>query len=107
MRTIKFNVNDTTIRKDPSSDFSNLLKEATVQAIFEFSDDWDGYVKVAEIKRDGKELEPQVLLHGSTCEIPGEALRGAFFQISILGKRGEDRRKTRCILVNANKKPRR
>lgn len=107
MRTINFNVNDTIIRKNSLSDFSNLSKEPSVQVIFSFSEEWDSYVKVAEFKRDGKELEPQVLLHGTTCEIPSEALKGNFLQISILGKRGEDRRKTRRLLVNTNEKLRR
>ena len=104
MRTLKFNVTKDTITRDPESDFSMLSKESTIQAQLSFSEEWDGYVKVAGFSRAGKELEPKVLLYGTTCEIPYEALRGTFFRMSIIGKKGTNKKQTKQILVNLNEK---
>lgn len=104
MRTLKFNVVDNVIKRDPESDFSRLSKEKNVQLVFSFSEDWDGFVKVVEFTRSNTEFEPKVLQHGSTCEIPIEALRGLFFRISILGKKGSERKYTRQLLINMNEK---
>ena len=104
MRTLKFNVNNDTITKDSESDFSNLSKESTIQAVFSFSKDWDGYAKVAGFSRAGKELEPKILLHGTTCDVPYEALCGTFFRMSIIGKKGNNKKQTRQILINLNEK---
>ena len=102
MRTLKFNVKDQTITKDPESDFKQLHKETAVQAVFSFSEDWDGYVKVASFTRAEKELEPKILLHGTTCDIPYEALRGSFFRMSIIGKNDKGKKRTKQILINTN-----
>lgn len=104
MRILKFNVTNNTITRDSESDFSMLSKESSLKLIFSFSEDWDGYVKVAGFLRAGKELEPKVLLHGTTCEIPYEALCGTFFRMMIYGKKGTDKKQTRQVLINLNEK---
>lgn len=104
MRTLKFNVTNDTITRDSESNFSNLSKESTLRLVFSFSEDWDGYAKVAGFSRAGKELEPKILLHGTICEIPYEALCGNFFRMAIIGKKGNDKKKTRQILINLNEK---
>lgn len=103
MRTLKFNVIDNTIKRDPESDFSKLSKEKDVQLVFSFSEDWDGFVKVVEFTRSSTEFKPKVLQHGSTCEVPIEALRGAtFFRISVIGKKGSQRKSTKRVIINMN-----
>ena len=102
MRIIKFVVDNDKIRKDPDSDFSNLSKNPSVQAQFSFSKEWDGFIKVIGFRRGNKELEPRILSRGTTCEIPLEALKGTFFRMHVLGKKGERRIITLPLLINNN-----
>lgn len=90
MRTLKFIVNNKTILKDPSCDFSNLKPKSgeVIRAEFSFSSEWNKAVKViAFYSRDRKELTPQVLSEDDSCIIPSEALNDFVFYIQILGKR--------------------
>ena len=99
MRTIKFNVTNQTIAIDPSCDFSNFKRDHDLTAEFEFSSDWDGFVRVAGFSRGGEESVGRTLMHGSTCTIPKEMLKGSFFRLYVLGKKGEVTRKTLNFIV--------
>lgn len=89
MRTLKFVVDGSTIRPDPSCDFSGLFPgaETSVKAEFSFSPEWKSMVKVAAFwSMMGSEYPPQVLKDGKSCMIPAEALKRAAFKVQVLGK---------------------
>lgn len=89
MRTLKFIINDQIISKDPSCDFENLVPgtEGYIRAVFSFSKEWDGCVKVAQFTSlMGTEFDPQVLVDGASCLIPAEALAKKRFYVSVIGK---------------------
>lgn len=102
MRTLRFIVDNDVIKRDSTSDFSNLSKETHVQIEFMFSNEWDGFVKVAGFRRGRDELDPRTLLHGTTCDVPIEALKGTFFRMYVIGKKGEQRLSTKQILISTN-----
>lgn len=102
MRTLKFNVTNDIITKDPLSDFSMLSKESVVELRFSFDENWDGYVKVLKFTRGNVELEPKVLINGYACEVPYKALNGTFLRLSVLGKKGTNQKATKTFLLNLN-----
>ena len=90
MRTLKFIVDRQTIKKDPSCDFSGLVKgsEGYLQVQFAFSREWDNCAKVAGFySTTGEEYKPQVLDRMGCCVIPKEALKKQSFTIQVFGKR--------------------
>lgn len=62
---------------------------------FEFSDDWDGYLKTAQFtQRIGGVLHTyNQLLHDNECYLPSEIVEGDFI-VSVFGTRGEAQRAT-------------
>ena len=103
MRVLKFIVEDTTIRKDPTCDFTGLVPGSTepVRAEFTFSSDWKSKVKVAGFwSIMGAEYEPQAINDDGSCEIPIEALSKLAFKIQVLGqKRGSEIKRTDVITI--------
>ena len=100
MRHLYFNVSKDIIKKDETCDFSNLRNETEVMLHFSFSEDWDGYVKVAGFTKGKNEYAPKVLQGGTTCSLPFEALQGTFLRMRILGKNKTEHRSTKPILIN-------
>lgn len=91
MRTLRFIVDNESIKQDPSCDFSGLFpgKNPDVRAEFVFSSEWENAVKVAAFwSMLDTEYEPQVVRDGS-CNIPKDALSRASFKIQLLGKKYE------------------
>lgn len=89
MRILRFIVNNDTITKDPSCDFTGLFpgSDLNVDAEFEFSKEWDGRVKVVAFwSMLGAEYPPQILDEFDTCHIPEEALVRPAFKVQIFGK---------------------
>lgn len=106
MRTLKFIVDDQIIRADPECDFDNLVpgSEGYLQAVFSFSKEWSGCVKVASFySMMGTEYEPQILTDGQSCTIPAEALKRRVFKVQVNG-RGRDSKKlkTNRLAVRQN-----
>lgn len=88
MRTLKFNVQDQIIARDPECDFSNLVPGTSgyLQAEFKFSKEWDGCVKVAAfLSPMGNEYPPQIIAN-DVCMIPAEACAKREFGIKVIGK---------------------
>ena len=102
MRTLRFVVNGQKISKDNLCDFSELVAgtEGYLKAEFDFSNEWDGFTKVAAFWGMGKECEPQVLRDGKTCMIPSDALRCPIFEIGIIGKKNGCKIKTGRVQIN-------
>ena len=96
MRTLKFLVDDQTIKQDPSCDFSGLVAgtEGYLKAEFSFSKEWNGFVKVAAFWSLGRECPPKILKDGKSCTIPAEALRWTEFEIGVIGKKNGCKIKT-------------
>ena len=89
-RALVFNVKNQTITKDPSCDFSGLVAESSgyLEAKFNFSEDWDGCVKVVGFfAKDGKEFPPCALSKDNICNIPDEAVMYHEFDIRVYGRR--------------------
>lgn len=106
MRKLSFIVNNESIQKDPSCNFSGLFpgKNPDIEAEFSFSDEWNNTVKVvAFFSMLDAEYEPQVLVDNS-CKIPKEALSRAAFKIQVIGKKtrtsfGKDKLKTDKLTI--------
>lgn len=89
MRTLRFIVDNKTIKQDPECDFAGLFpgKNSNVRAEFSFSSDWENTVKVVAFwSMLDIEYEPQELKDGKSCSIPAEALSRASFKIQVFGK---------------------
>lgn len=97
MRTLKFNVQDQIITRDPNCDFSNLVPgtEGYLQAEFTFSKEWDSCSgKVAAFYSPiGVEFPPQIIKN-NTCMIPAEACARRNFMIKVIGKGADGYRLT-------------
>lgn len=105
MRTLKFIVDNQSIKQDPKCDFSGLVPgtEDYLQAEFIFSSEWTGCTKVAAFYSVmGKEYEPRLLKDGKTCIIPSEALKRKTFLVRVLGKRDQLRLTTNKVAVSQN-----
>lgn len=103
MRTLRFIVDNETIKQDPSCDFSDLFpgKNPNIRAEFVFSPEWEDAVKVAAFwSMLDKEYEPQ-LLDNDSCNIPQDALSRASFKIQVIGKKRVTSR--RVIALSTNK----
>lgn len=90
VRTLKFIVDQQTLKKDPSCDFSGLIKgtKGYLKAQIVFSKDWDGCVKVVGFSNDsGTEYPPQKLDNNNSCYISEEALKKQSFNIQVFGKK--------------------
>lgn len=102
MQTLHFEVKDQTITQPPGQ---TVYRDDQTKLQFSFSEDWDGFVRVAGFSRGTEEFEPQALLHGTTCEIPSKALEGSFFRMYVIGKNGTEKRKTKtCIVMVSREK---
>lgn len=60
-----------------------------LQAVFEFSDEWNNCIKIASFWSKNKEYP--VLVRNDKCMIPDEALTERYFKVSVLGQRGDYR----------------
>lgn len=102
MRTLKFIVEGQIIKPDPECDFSNIVPgtEDYLEAEFQFSSEWTGYVKVAAFwSIMGREYPPSVLTDGKKCTIPAEALKRRSFKMSLVGKNGTSKITTNKIEI--------
>lgn len=109
MKTLRFIVDDQTICKDPTCDFSGLVPGSSgcLFAEFAFSKEWDGCLRVAGFFSPlGKEYPPRELSYGTSCVIPFEALQKRSFKIQVIGMKtvnGEKvRLKTNKVVVYQN-----
>lgn len=90
MRTLKFIVDKQIVKKDPSCDFSGLIKgtKGYLRAQFYFSKEWKDCTKVIGFySATGVEYAPQMLDESCSCDIPEEALKRQSFNIQVFGKR--------------------
>lgn len=102
MRTLRFIVDNKTIKQDPTCDFSGLFpgRNPNVRAEFSFSSEWDKKVKVAAFWSIlDVEYTPQEIDEDMGCLIPTEALVKPTFKIQVLGKRGNDRITTNKLMI--------
>lgn len=90
MRILKFTVINNRIIRDPNSNFENITTDDELIAVFDFSQDWNGAVKVAAFFNSDGECPPQYLTDGIYCVIPKEVTNGYWFRIQVIGnKHGE------------------
>jgi hypothetical protein len=90
LRTLKFIVDKQIIKKDPSCDFSGLVRgtKGYLEAKFSFSPEWSGCVKVVGFfSGNGVEYKPQPLDKNGCCAIPDEAVKRQSFKIKVYGKK--------------------
>lgn len=105
MRTLKFNVNNQSLTKDPNCNFDGLVPGTSdyIQAEFSFSNEWDGYLKAVSFESLlGHEYEPQFLRNGRSCMIPAEALERRSFKMKIIGKKDTSKITTNKITIEQN-----
>lgn len=103
MRKLKFNVEGQKLKKHPNCNFENIETGTKnyLTAEFNFSNDWNGFVKVASFCSVlGKEYSPAILKDGKSCIIPEEVLNKRKFGIQIVGKKEDIIIKTNKIFVS-------
>lgn len=87
MRTLKFIVDSTTLKQNPTCSFEGLFPAPNqqIEAEFSFSEEWKNAMKVAAFYSVlGKEYPPQIINEGR-CMIPPEALNLPVFRMQIIG----------------------
>lgn len=105
MRTLKFIVDNQSIKQDPDCDFSGLVPgtDGYLCAEFSFSREWSKCAKVvAFYSIMGKEYPAQVLKDGHSCVIPSEALAKRAFKIRVIGKNAKYKIRTDKITIIQN-----
>lgn len=91
MRELKFNVNQQTIMK--TGDFNHIVRgsKGYLVAVFNFSEDWNGYNKVASFyKKDGVKAY-NVILEGNRCTVPDEVTDSKYIYVRVTGGSGNSR----------------
>lgn len=86
MRTLEYEVTGQQIK--PVGDHSGIVSGSIgyLKAQFKFSEEWDDCVKVASFFYDGDEYAKK-LDEENSCEIPPEALKGLYFEVSVEGRK--------------------
>jgi hypothetical protein len=86
MRDLLFNVKGQELKKDVNCNFGNLVagSENYLNCKFKFSQDWEGFGKVAVFKNAVQD-EYAVIIRNGECLIPNEALTGNKFTLIIRG----------------------
>ena len=103
MRTLRFVVEDQTLKQDPHCDFSGLVPgtEDYLQVSFSFSSVWIGYGKTVIFRSMlGKVYSQTELKDGKTCVVPIDALKKRAFKMQIVGQRGKQKILTNKLVVN-------
>lgn len=100
MRTLEFKIDKQQLIKDPECDFRNIVAGSRnyLRAHFTFSDDWDSCRKAASFWR-GEEEYAVLLDKSDDCMIPPEALVGATFAVTVLGKNDKLEIPTNRVIV--------
>ena len=86
MRTLKFNVEGQSLKKDPACDFSGIVKgsKGYLQCSFSFSREWAGCKVAASFWSYDKEIDAAVVAHG-VCQIPDGITDFRRFGVSLAG----------------------
>ena len=102
MRVLKFIVDGTTIKPDPTCDFNGLFpgRDNEIIAEFAFSSEWKSRLKVAAFWSIlDKEYPPQIVNDDGTCIIPIEALSKVAFKMQIIGRGRDVKVETDCLTI--------
>lgn len=86
-RILEFNVEKQRLMRKRDCDFSGLVAGSIgyLKAKFNFSEEWDGCVKIAKFETAERKEHPVKLNEDNTCDIPAEVLTGNQFYVSVLG----------------------
>lgn len=86
MRTLKFIVDEQSLRKDPNCDFSGVVKgsKGYLQCSFSFSKEWTGCKVAASFWKYDKEIDAVAVVHG-VCRIPDGVTDSRRFGVSLTG----------------------
>ena len=86
MRTLKFLVDDQSLKKDPTCNYSGIVKgsKGYLQCNFFLSKAWDGCKIAASFWNYDKEIDAAAVIHG-VCQIPDGATVHRKFGISLIG----------------------
>ena len=86
MRTLKFNVEGQSLKKDPACDFSGIVKgsKGYLQCSFSFSREWAGCKVAASFLSYDKEIDAAAVAHG-VCQIPDGITDFRRFGVSLAG----------------------
>lgn len=86
MRTLKFLVEGQNLKKDPTCDFSGIVKgsKGYLQCNFDFSIEWNRCKVVASFWDYDKEIDAAIVSHGM-CRIPDSVTGLRKFKISLTG----------------------
>lgn len=88
MRTLKFNVEGQSLKKDSTCDFSGIVKgsKGYLQCSFSFSREWAGCKVAASFWSYDKEKGAAPVKNGR-CKIPDEITDFKSFQVCLIGVR--------------------
>lgn len=104
MKVLKFIVNEQSLVRDPTCDFSGIVSgtKGYLEAQFKFNSTWTGFGKVA-IFTNLLEDYPAIL-KGDRCLIPADALTGSEFSISVVGSSNGKRLTTNSVSVEQERR---
>lgn len=99
MRTLKFNINQQTIKK--CGDFSNIVSGSSgyLKCEFSFDSEWNNLLRVAEFRKslDG-EVYPNPIINNS-CIVPDEVLDGIQWYVNVVGRNNNEKIATNRVLI--------
>lgn len=100
MRTLKFIVDEQSLRKDPDCDFSGVVKgsKGYLQCSFSFSKEWNGCKVAASFWSYDKEIDAAAVVRG-VCQIPDGVTNRRRFGVSLTGIKNGYRITTNKIWV--------
>lgn len=86
MRTLKFVVEEQSLKKDPACNFSGIVKgsKGYLQCSFSFSREWAGCKVAASFWNYDKEIDAAAVVHG-VCQIPDGVTDFRRFGVSLAG----------------------
>ena len=90
MRILKFEANGQKLKKESSCDFSGIVPGTSgyLKALFSFSAEWTGMVKVAEFRKLTSDEPVSVPIINNECMVPVEVTGGNKWYVKVIGKRG-------------------
>lgn len=102
-RLLSFVVEGLTIKKDPNSDFTNLISGTSSYYIarFLFDSSWKDMKKVAVFR--SASVTKYVPIIGNICAIPDEVTASLIYRVSVIGKTEDTTVQTKEVVIRQSK----
>lgn len=90
MRKLKFIVDGQSLKKKTGCNFAGIVPGTSgyLCTTFEFSEDWNGTVRVAEFRKTLHTAPVSVPIINNECMVPSDVTSGDRWYIKVIGKIG-------------------